>query len=224
MDIIKNLIRGNAVFKKYHLSDYKEELDDLIKNGQKPEVLFICCCDSRITPDLMLGSKPGDLFVLRNIGNFVPPYSCDKGYHGISSAIEYAISILEVSHIIVCAHSHCGAIQSLYTTIPNTNEFQNIRNWLKLGKKAKSDTENKIFKTKEELYKQTEKNSLINQLDNLLSYPVIKKKVKNDSLKIHGWYYELKDSSIFYYDKEEENFKDIKNYYDESFLQKKSNN
>lgn len=221
MNAIKNLIRGNELFKKYHFTEYKEELDDLIKNGQKPEVLFICCCDSRITPDLMLGSKPGDLFVLRNIGNFVPPYSCADGFHSVSSAIEYAITVLDVSNIIVCAHSHCGAIESLYKDIPNIQELQNIKTWLKLGKKAKEETSKSTFKSKEELYKQTEKNSLKYQLDNLLTYPIIKKRVEEKSLQLHGWYYELKDGSISYYDEKENNFKELSQYYDESFLAKK---
>lgn len=218
MNTIKNLIRGNQLFKKYHLIDYQDDLTHLIKNGQKPEVLFICCCDSRITPDLMLGAKPGDLFVLRNIGNFVPPYSLEKGFHGITSAIEYAISILQVPNIIVCAHSHCGAIESLYKDIPNTSEFQNIKMWLKLGEKAKADTIKQTFSTKEELYKKTEKNSLINQVDNLLTYPIIQEKVKEGSLKLHAWYYELKDASISYYHKEENIFKDLEDYCDESFF------
>lgn len=218
MNAIKNLIRGNQLFKKYHFTDYKEDLEDLIKNGQKPEVLFICCCDSRITPDLMLGSKPGDLFVLRNIGNFVPPYSSEKGFHGISSAIEYAISILKVSNVIVCAHSHCGAIQSLYKDIPNDAELFNIKKWLLLGEKAKEETSKLTFKNKEDLYKQTEKNSVKYQLDNLLSYPIIKKRVEEKTLQLHAWYYELKDGSISYYDQEENNFKELSKYYDESFL------
>ena len=100
MNAIKSLIRGNKLFRKYHYIDYKEEVHESIRNGQKPQTLFISCCDSRITPDLMLGSKPGELFVLRNIGNFVPPF-CEKGYfHGTASAIEYALSVLKVKNII----------------------------------------------------------------------------------------------------------------------------
>ena len=118
MNAIKNLIRGNKLFRKYHFEEFKEDLHQLIANGQKPEVLFISCCDSRITTDFMIGSKPGDLFTLRNIGNFVPPYSADGSFHGVASAIEYAVSVLKVSNIIVCGHSHCGACQSLYEDLP----------------------------------------------------------------------------------------------------------
>ena len=212
MNAIKNLIRGNKLFRKYHYIDFEETVKESIKNGQKPEVLFISCCDSRITPDLILGAKPGDLFVLRNIGNFVPPFSANGDFHGTASAIEYAISVLKVSNIVVCGHSHCGACKSLHEDIPDTKDFLNIKKWLELGKKAKELTLKKVYQTKEELYRATEKNSLICQLDNLLTYPVIKEQIKTNTLKIHGWYYNLIDGSIEYYDKQTNTFNDLLEY------------
>lgn len=214
MDAIKNLIRGNKLFRKYHFEEFKDSLDDLILNGQKPEVLFISCCDSRITTDFMIGSKPGDLFILRNIGNFVPPYSANGDYHGNASAIEYAVSILNVSNIIVCGHSHCGACKSLYEDIPDTPYYINIKKWLELGKKAKEITlkSQHLYKNEAELYKATEKNSIICQLENLLSYPAIKEKINLDKIKIHGWYYNLNDGSIEYYDELSKNYKSINEY------------
>lgn len=214
MNPIKNLIRGNKLFRKYHFDEFKDDLQELITNGQKPEVLFISCCDSRITTDFMIGSKPGDLFTLRNIGNFVPPYSTDGEFHGNASAIEYAVSVLKVSNIIVCGHSHCGACQSLYENIPNTDDFINIRKWLELGQEAKQITlKNKyLYKNKEEMYKATEKNSIICQLKNLLTYPAIKRKVDTKEITIHGWYYDLIDGSIEFYDQVSKKYKDINEY------------
>ena len=214
MNIIKSLIRGNKLFRKYHFTDFEEELNDLIKHGQKPQALFITCCDSRITPDLMLGSKPGDLFVMRNIGNFVPPYEKDCSFHGTASAIEYAISVLGVSNIIVCGHSQCGACKSLHEPIPQDDNFQNIRKWLELGKKAKEMTLKQQFKTKEELYTATERNSLICQLENLETYPAIQERIKAKQLKLYAWYYNLSDGSIEYYDKNSNTYKDVINYND----------
>jgi len=212
MNAIKNLIRGNKLFRKYHYLDYEEDIHESIKNGQKPQTLFISCCDSRITPDLILGSKPGELFVLRNIGNFVPPF-CENGYfHGTASAIEYALSVLKVKNIIVCGHSHCGACKSLHEEIPASHEYMNIKKWLQLGLKAKEITLKNTYKTKEELYRATEKNSLVSQLDNLLSYSIVQEQIKTSQLQIHGWYYHLKDGSIEYYDKKAKQFKDILEY------------
>lgn len=212
MNPIKNLIRGNKLFRKYHYPDFKQELEELVKDGQKPSTLFISCCDSRITPDFMVGSKPGDLFVLRNIGNFVPPFSSTGDFHGTASAIEYAVSVLNISNIIVCGHSHCGACQSLYKDIPNNEDFINIRKWLKLGEKAKKISLEKTYSSKEEMYKATEKNSIICQLENLLTYPYIEKRIYEHKIKIHGWYYNLEDGSIEYYDKDMSCFKDIFEY------------
>lgn len=214
MNSIKNLIRGNKLFRKYHFDDFKDDLEDLVQNGQKPDILFISCCDSRITTDFMIGSRPGELFILRNIGNFVPPFCSDGNFHGNASAIEYAVSILKVSHIIVCGHSHCGACESLYKEIPNTKEYVNIKKWLELGKEAKDITlKNKnLYKSKNDLYKATEKNSIICQLKNLLTYPAIKDKVSKNEIKIHGWYYNLIDGSIDYYDEKSKSYKAIEEY------------
>ena len=214
MNPIKNLIRGNKLFRKYQFDEFKDDLQELNISGQKPQILFISCCDSRITIDFMVGTKPGDLFILRNIGNFVPPFSINGDFHGTASAIEYAVSILNVSNIIVCGHSYCGACQSLYSDIPQNPHYINIRKWLELGKKAKEMTlKNKhLYKTQEELYKATEKNSIICQLKNLLTYPAIKEKIELNKITIHGWYYNLDDGSIEYYNEKNRLFKDISEY------------
>ena len=212
MNTIKNLIRGNKLFREYHFPDFEEDLETLVKNGQKPDVLFISCCDSRITHDFMVGSKPGDLFVLRNIGNFVPKFSLNGDFHGTASAIEYAVSVLGVKNIIVCGHSHCGACKSLHEEIPNDIDFINIKKWLEMGNKAKAVTLKNSYNTKDELYRATEKNSLICQLENLLTYPIIQDSIKSEQLQIHGWYYNLKDASIEYYDKKSNTFHDIVEY------------
>ncbi|QKF65808.1 beta carbonic anhydrase, clade B [Arcobacter venerupis] len=214
MNAIKNLIRGNKLFRKYQFDEFKDDLSELNATGQKPEILFITCCDSRITIDFMVGSKPGDLFILRNIGNFVPPFSLNGDFHGTASAIEYAVSILNVSHIIVCGHSYCGACKSLYEDIPDTQHYINIKKWLQLGQEAKNLTlENKhLYQTLSDLYKATEKNSVICQVKNLLTYPAIKEKIELNNITIHGWYYNLDDGSIEYYDKNENSFKQISEY------------
>jgi len=209
MNIINNLIRGNKLFKKYHLDDFKEELDYSIQNGQKPEVLLISCCDSRVTTDFMFGNKPGDLFVVRNIGNFVPPHQSNSDFYSVAAAIEYAVNILEVKNIIVCGHSYCGACESLYKDIPDENP--NIKKWLEIAKPVKEFTlkDKYLYADETELYRATEKNSIIFQLQNLLTYPVIKQKVLRKTLKIHGWYYNLSDGSLQAYNEKENIFKEI---------------
>jgi len=106
-----SIIKGSEHFKNKDFKKYKNKFIDLVKNGQHPKVLFIGCSDSRVVPNLITQSEPGDLFVMRNIGNFVPPFKPDVDFHGTAAAIEYAVSILKVTDIIVCGHSHCGAIK-----------------------------------------------------------------------------------------------------------------
>ncbi len=203
------LIKGNKKFKDAHFPKLEGEFEDLVKNGQNPEILFIGCSDSRVLPELILDSKPGDMFILRNIGNFVPPYKDGNDFHGSSAAIEYAVSILGVKHIIVCGHSHCGACAALYKDLSNEPHLQHVKKWLELGYKAKEytllATQNK--NDKEQILRTTERISVKHQLENLLTYPEIYRKVKSGELNIHGWYYKIEDGSIEYYDGKSCDFK-----------------
>ncbi len=206
---INDLIKGNQKFKDVHFPKLEGKFDDLVENGQKPKILFIGCSDSRVIPDLIVDSKPGDMFILRNIGNFVPPYKNDTDFHGSSSAIEYAVSILNVKDIIICGHSHCGACASLYQDLSDEPHLQHVKKWLKLGKEAKEHTllsyKNIEFNTltsdkKETILRATEKTSIKHQLNNLLTYPEVYRKIQSGELDIHGWYYKIEDGSIEYYD------------------------
>lgn len=210
MDIISNLIDGNKAFQELHHEKYKKEVDITIKNGQHPQVMFVGCSDSRVTPDLMLNTKPGDMFILRNVGNFVPPFKHDEDFHGSAAAIEYAVSVLNVKHIIICGHSYCGACKSLYQDIPDEIEMVHVKTWLKLGAKAKEIAmTNGPFKTDFDKFRATEKASIEFQLSNLLTYPEVQKRVDNGSLKIHGWYYKIEDGSLEYYDSKSDSFKPL---------------
>ena len=208
--ILHDLIKGNKRFKESNFLVLEKQMKELVEHGQKPEVMFIGCSDSRVTPDLMLNSKPGDMFILRNVGNFVPAYKHDEDYHGSAAAIEYAIAVLGVRHIIVCGHSHCGACKSLYEDIPDSASFIHIKTWLKLGAKAKERTiKNQKFATKEEMFRATERNSIRHQLENLVTYPDVNKLLKSGELKIHGWYYDIETGGIDFFDKEDDTFKPL---------------
>ncbi len=203
---IQDLIDGNESFKDKKFKKYENKFLDLVTNGQKPKVLFIACSDSRIDPVLITNSDPGDLFVHRNIGNFVPPYSPDDDYHATAAGIEYAVNILKVTDIIVCGHSHCGAIESLYKDINSINLIH-VKKWLDLGEKAKKHVENSISSksTLKEKLELTEKVSVIFQMKNLLSYPEVKSRVESGKLSLRGWYYKILTGELEYYcDKDRE--------------------
>ena len=208
---INELIKGNQKFREVSFPKFEGNIKELVEHGQKPEILFIGCSDSRVTPTLMLDTKPGDIFMLRNVGNFVPSYKIDDAYHECSAVIEYAVSILNVKHIIICGHSHCGACKSLYNDIGDSPDLMHIKKWLELGRRAKEYTllaiEDK--EDKENLYRTTERISIVHQLENLLTYPQIGRKVKAGELQIHGWYYKLEDGTIENYDGEAYCFKPL---------------
>jgi len=192
---------GNDDFKNSYFKNHEKELLDLVENGQHPKALFIGCADSRVMPSLMTGTAPGDLFVLRNVGNFVAPYDPGTQLHASAPGIEYAVTALKVSEIIICGHTHCGAIHSLFTKIDNPS-LTHTKNWLTLGKKAKHFAVLALGQDEDEekLLRLTEKLSVVSQIESLLTYPDVKKGVENDTLHIHGWIYDIESGEIEYYD------------------------
>lgn len=202
--------KGHDSFRKIKFNENKNRFKKLVEEGQNPKALFIGCSDSRVMPAMITGSKPGDLFIVRNIGNFVAPYDPNANYHATASAIEYAVSILEVSDIIVCGHSHCGAIGALYKDIKATPHNIHTIKWLELGNEAK-----KVAllahkeSSKEKLLRYTEQISVVYQLDNLLSYPAVRQRVEEGNLYLHGWHYDIETGHIDYYDDESFEFKSL---------------
>lgn len=200
---IQEFERGHENFRTVHFKGNESRFKALIEDGQDPKALFIGCSDSRVMPAVITGSKPGDLFIVRNIGNFVAPYQPSESYHATASAIEYAVSVLGLNNIIVCGHSHCGAIAALYKEIPKTDENIHTVKWLELGEAPKRVAMLSEYKNnKEALLRYTEKVSIIFQLENLLTYPAVKRRVDAGELFLHGWYYDIQNGIIEYYDDE----------------------
>lgn len=203
--IYNNMILGNELFQKSYFKAHEKEFLQLAKKGQTPKALYIGCSDSRVVPDLMTSSAPGDLFVVRNIGNFVAPYKPDEDFHSTASAIEYAVSVLNVKNIIVCGHTHCGAIEAIHTkSCASDPDLVHTKTWLTLGDSAKSQAilALGLNADKEVLYRLTEKLSVISQLENLLTYPSVSKRVDSGDIAIHGWVYDIESGEIEYYDPE----------------------
>jgi carbonic anhydrase len=201
---------GNDTFKNSYFKNNEQELLDLVKNGQHPKALFIGCADSRVVPELITGAEPGDLFIVRNVGNFVAPYDPSTKLHASAPGIEYAVTALKVSEIIICGHTHCGAINSLFKEIDDPSLIH-TKNWLSLGNRAKSFALMSLGKEaeKEKLYRLTEKLSVVSQIENLLTYPDVKKGVENDTLHIHGWIYDISSGEIEYYDPDAGKFRSL---------------
>jgi carbonic anhydrase len=204
---IKSLASGHHKFQEQNFKQNEKRFKTLVENGQTPKALFIGCSDSRVGPEIITGSNPGDLFIVRNIGNFVAPFKPDEEFHATAAAIEYAVGVLEISDIIICGHSHCGAIHSLFKHIPMNQDVMHTIKWLELGNEAKDYTISVMPKaTKDEQIAFTEQVSVLFQLDNIMTYPIVKKRVDEGKLFLHGWFYDITTGVISSYDDENSSF------------------
>jgi carbonic anhydrase len=162
-------------------------------------VLFIGCSDSRVVPYLMLDSGPGELFIVRNVGNFVPPFDASLGYHGTAAAVEFAVLNLNISEIIVCGHSHCGAVRALYVDPPA--EARHMAKWLDLGRDAVLPVT-----LSEEALRRTEQRSVALQLERLMDYPMVRRRTEEGRLCLRGWHYLIEEGKILVLDVESGQF------------------
>lgn len=166
----------------------------LVDDGQHPTTLFIGCSDSRIVPYLLTGAGPGELFLVRNVGAFVPPHDQSQGFHGTAAAIEFAVLNLNVQRIVVCGHTHCGAIRTLYGEVPAS--ATNLRAWLELGREATLP----VADPGPEALRRTEQRAIVLQLERLMDYPMVRERVEAGVLSLHGWHYVIEDGEIHVFD------------------------
>ena len=171
----------------------QEQFENLVKDGQHPTILFIGCSDSRLVPYLLTGTGPGELFIVRNVGAFVPPYDGSAGYHGTSAAIEFAVLHLKVSRIVVCGHSHCGGIRALYEEVPA--QAKNLKAWLELGREAALPVQ-----VCPEALRRTEQRAVVLQLERLMGYPMVREQVEAKNISLHGWHYVIEDGEVHVFD------------------------
>lgn len=191
----EHLIAGLRRFRKETFPRFREHYRMLVEEGQRPTTLFIGCSDSRIVPDLLMQTGPGELFIVRNMGAFVPPFEPDEGFHGTSAAIEFAVLTLGVTDIVVCGHSHCGAIRALYD--PPNPDTPHIGRWLTLGEGARLESESADGGDPgPEALRNTERRSVALQLERLLGYPMVRARVDDGTLSLHGWLYVLEEGRI----------------------------
>jgi len=178
-----------------------------LEQGQSPSVLFITCADSRIDPNLVTNSNPGELFIVRNVGNIIPPYSAISDKNSIAAAIEFAIVILNIRDIIVCGHSDCGAMKAIYKEELFFENMPHLKNWIAFSLPVKDALKNE---KKEELQRKTEELNILYQLKNLTTYPIVVNLLEKKELRLYGWYYEIGTGKIYELDPETKNFKPIK--------------
>lgn len=206
MEDIAKFIEGFREFKANYFAEGRGPgrlLFDRLREGQRPKSLIIGCSDSRVDPAILFGCDPGDLFVVRNVANLVPPCEEGKGYHGVSAALEFGVLTLEVRHIIVLGHAHCGGIGALMSGQCAFSSAGFIENWMKIAdgalEKAKSELPGG---TPEELARACEQAAILVSLENLRTFPWIRARVDAGLLMLVGWYFDIEDGSLYGYSEE----------------------
>ncbi|NEQ32133.1 MAG: carbonic anhydrase [Leptolyngbya sp. SIO4C5] len=198
---MKKLISGLRQFQSTYVPSHQAMLQELAQ-GQHPRVLFIACSDSRVDPALITQAEIGEIFVIRNAGNIVPPYESTNGGEG--ATIEYAIHALDIKQIIVCGHTNCGAMKGLLQLGKLEEEMPLVYNWLKHTEATRRlVNENYSHLEKAERLDMLVGENVLTQIDNLRTYPVIRSKLHRGDLSIHAWIYNIENGEVLAYDAEE---------------------
>lgn len=205
---MQRLIEGVHKFRNGEFGNYRKLFRKLSQEGQNPHTLFITCSDSRVLAELITHSKPGDLFVVKNIGNIVPPASAVGDTNSTAAAIEFAVETLRVSDIVVCGHSQCGAIAALLGHPPVGDSMPHLRDWLKLASPVvellKKDYSH--LQDPDARWTACAQENVLFGLDNLHSYPCVQDRLADGSLSLHGWFFKIATAELFAYDPETRQF------------------
>jgi carbonic anhydrase len=195
---MKRLVSGLRQFQTSYFSTH-QSLFEQLAHGQKPRVLFITCSDSRIDPNLITQAQVGELFVIRNAGNLIPPFGATNGGEGAS--IEYAVQALGIEQIIVCGHSHCGAMKGLLKLSSLEEDMPLVYNWLRQAEATRRlIKENYSTQEGEQLLDITIAENVLTQIENLRTYPVIHSRLHAGSLHLHAWVYHIETGEVLEYD------------------------
>jgi carbonic anhydrase len=199
---VEKLIRGIVDFRRKTQKEFRESFGYLA-TGQSPDTLFIACSDSRVVPNTFASTNPGDLFVVRNVGNLIPP--C--GDHGISNsdesegaAIEFSVLSLKVSHIIVCGHSECAAMTALVGDRKKV-KTPNLRNWLRHGELAfKNLNSGIVLDPTLKIHNQLSQLNVLQQMEHIKTYPDVKKRIEEGFLNVYGWWFDIAKADVYAYE------------------------
>lgn len=205
---MQQLLDGVHRFRDQEFGKYKQVFRRLSRQGQKPHTLFITCADSRVLAELITQSNPGDLFVVKNIGNIVPPPDPQGGCSSTGAAIEFAVEILGVSDIVVCGHSQCGAISALMQPDQKLAELAHLRKWVSLAHPVRELIERNYnhLKSPEARIRAAEEENVLFSIEQLHAYPCVAKRLAEGSLRLHAWFFKIATAELFAYEPDQRQF------------------
>jgi len=210
MSHIKELVDGYQRFHHHYFATEGQKLFAELVLGQKPSTLVIACSDSRVDPAIVMDCKPGDLFVVRNVANLVPPYEKGGGYHGVSAALEFGVCALGVENIIVLGHRQCGGIKALFEGIPEGLDGEFIKPWVNMAKRAAERVrEDHPHASDDEKLCNCEMAGILVSLENLRTFPFIQQKLAQNQLNLYGWYFDIVSGQMRGYSEEKLKFEPL---------------
>jgi len=206
------ILRMMAGFRRFRERFFKEEhsfYDRLSTVGQNPKTLMIACSDSRVDPAILFSTSPGEIFVIRNIANLVPPCESSIGFHGVSSAIEFAVVNLKVENIVVLGHRQCGGILALFKP-ENVRHEGFVQQWMKIADDAKQKVLTRLpHGDTDTLCRECERESIITSLDNLKTFPFITEAMQTRHMQLFGIYFDLELGQLWNYDDTSRSFHEV---------------
>ena len=203
----QRLLDGYRTFRTQRLPIEQSRYRELSERGQSPAVMVIGCCDSRVSPEVIFDAGPGELFVVRNIANLVPVYQPDGGAHGVSAALEYAVNVLKVRHIVVLGHAQCGGIRAFIDKIEPLSPGDFIGRWMAMFIKPGEVVEQRGHESMTDFVTRIEKAAVFRSLENLQTFPFVRARVESGELQLHGAYFGVAEGSLFVLDKQSKEFK-----------------
>lgn len=195
----KRLIEGFARFRERHYARDDALFRELVEQGQTPRILVVACCDARVDPALVLDCAPGDLFVIRNVANLIPPAENQGHYHGTSAALEFGVRKLNVGHVIVLGHAQCGGIHALLES-DMQKEAAFLSEWMGIAAAAREQV-NREFSEAGSAARQRacEQQAILVSLNNLMTFAWIRERVEQGALALHGWYFDIERGELLGY-------------------------
>lgn len=203
---MEKLFKGIARFRREDFESHRELFKELGRK-QQPHTLFVGCSDSRVVPELITRTRPGELFMIRNIANIIPPYRRTDEYVGTASAVEYAVQVLNVEAIVICGHSNCGGCAAMHESPEKLKHIPDVARWLQASSEVKDRVERQLVEgTPEEKEWLTEQINILVQMRNLLTYPYIRQRYDEGRIDILGWYYIIETGEVFNFNDQSETF------------------
>jgi carbonic anhydrase len=210
----KQLIDGYRTFATQRLPTEQSRYRELSERGQSPETMLIGCSDSRVSPEVIFDAGPGELFVVRNVANLVPVYQPDSGAHGVSAALEYAVNVLKVKHIVVLGHAQCGGIRAFIDKIQPLSPGDFIGKWMQMFIKPGEVVEQREHESMQDFVVRIEKAAVFRSLENLMTFPFVRDAVERGETQLHGAYFGVAEGSLFVLDRVAKEFLSVRDALD----------